>query len=458
MPVRIAVFGAGPAGFYACEELLKSHEPVIEVDLFDRLPTPYGLVRYGVAPDHQKIKTVTAAFDKVAGHERLRFIGNVEFGRDISLEEALGHYHGVLLTVGASSDRRMGIPGEDLRGSYPATEFVAWYNGHPDFQTRDFHLDGERVAVVGVGNVAIDVARILSSSQAELAATDITPFALAALKASRVKEVVILGRRGPAQAAFTNPELRELSGLEEADFLVDRAEVELDPHSAAALQATPDKAIAKRLELLQVAAARLPEGKPRQLRLRFLVSPTELLGDEHGRVRAVRVVHNELNEKLQAVATERTEEIPVCALFRSIGYRGLALPNVPFDEKSGVIPNRNGRVLDQQGSVVPGLYVAGWIKRGPSGVIGTNKPCAKESVQLLLEDLRHPERVSGLVPKEAAAVLQSLRARGVRSISFDDWRAIDRHEITRGLSSGSPRVKCTSVEEMVSLLDAVVAK
>ena len=283
-PLRVAIIGAGPTGFYAADHLLKQKDRVVEVDLFDRVPTPYGLVRAGVAPDHQKIKSVTAAFDKVAAHPRFRFFGGVELGRDLTGDDLRRHYHQIVYTTGAQTDRRMGIPGEDLKGSHPATEFVAWYNGHPDYRDLHFDLSQERAAVVGVGNVAVDVARILCRSADELAKTDIADYALEALRKSRIREVYLLGRRGPAQAAFTNPEIRELGELADADVSVVPDEVELDPLSRAELEAHPDRATLKKVEILQGYAHRAPTGKSKRLIIRFLVSPVELIGDEDGEV------------------------------------------------------------------------------------------------------------------------------------------------------------------------------
>jgi ferredoxin--NADP+ reductase len=293
-PLRVAIIGAGPTGFYAADHLLKQKDHVVEVDLFDRMPTPHGLVRAGVAPDHQKIKSVTTAFDKVAAHPRFRFFGGVEFGRDLTAADLRRHYHQIVYTTGAQTDRRMGIPGEDLKGSHPATEFVAWYNGHPDYRDLRFDLSQERAAVVGVGNVAVDVARILCRSADELAETDIADYALEALRKSRIKEVYLLGRRGPAQAAFTNPEIRELGELADADVSVVPCEVELDPLSRAALEANPDRATAKKVEILQGYALRKPSGKSKQLIIRFLVSPVELIGNEDGEVTAIKLVRNRL--------------------------------------------------------------------------------------------------------------------------------------------------------------------
>jgi ferredoxin--NADP+ reductase len=283
-PLRIAIVGAGPAGFYAADHLLKQADVAVSVDMFDRLLTPYGLVRHGVAPDHLKIKTVTRAFSQTAENPRFRFFGNVEFGRDITIDDLKRHYHEVIFTTGAQTDRHMGIPGEELIGSHPATAFVAWYNGHPDYCHAEFDLSQESVAIVGVGNVAIDVARILCLTPDELRATDMPAYAVAALSKSRVREVHLLGRRGPAQAAFTNPELKELGELAEADVNVRRDEAELDEVSRAELETATDRMLSKKVELIQEYAARPPEGKPRRLNLRFLVSPTEVIDDGAGRV------------------------------------------------------------------------------------------------------------------------------------------------------------------------------
>ncbi|OGL01708.1 MAG: NADP oxidoreductase [Candidatus Rokubacteria bacterium RIFCSPLOWO2_02_FULL_73_56] len=455
-PLRVAIIGAGPTGYYATDQLLRQEGVVVEVDLYDRLPTPYGLVRLGVAPDHQKIKSVTAAFDKVAAHPRFRFFGGVEFGKDVTLADLRAHYHQILYCTGAQTDRRMGIPGEDLEGSHPATEFVAWYNGHPDYCDYQFDLSVERAAVVGVGNVAADVARILCRSPEELAKTDIADYALEALRRSRVREVYLLGRRGPAQAAFTNPEVKELGELADADVGVVPAEVELDPVSRESIETSQDRAAIKKVEILHGYALRAPTGKSRRLTLRFLVSPVELLGDARGRVVGMRLVRNELyatpTGALQARATDRFEELAVGLVFRSVGYRGVALPGVPFNEKWGVILNEKGRVLDPDTRrPVVGEYTAGWVKRGPSGVIGTNKPDAAETVECMLEDLaqgalRAPAHAT------AAAAEALVRQRRPSYVSYADWLTLNQLEVARGRAQGRPRVKFTRVEEMLAAL------
>ena len=447
--LRVAVVGSGPAGFYAAAALLTSEDPPVEVDVFDRLPTPWGLVRLGVAPDHPKIKSVSRAFEKIAQRPGFRFFGNVEVGRDLAHQDLTELYDAVVYAFGAEADRRMGIPGEDLPGSWPATAFVAWYNGHPDFQEIPFDLSSERAVVVGNGNVAVDVARMLALTAGELAPTDTTDEAIAAIVGSGISEILVLGRRGPAQAAFTTPELQELTELAGADLVIDPADLELDAASAAALE--DDTAIARRnVELLREVAVHPPTGKPKTLRLRFCVSPVAILGD--GRVEAVEVVRNELvadaGGRIRAVPTGDREVIPCGIVLRSVGYRGTAMPGVPFDEERATIRNDDGRVLDDEGAPIPGVYCTGWIKRGPSGVIGTNKKDATETVELLLEDGRAGRLVRraehGLRPIEDV-----LAERGVAYVSYAGWEAIDAVERERGESQGRPRVKLCLWEELL---------
>lgn len=454
-PLRVAIVGAGPAGFYAAERLFKENELVIEVDMFDRLPTPFGLVRNGVAPDHQKIKSVTAAFDRIAGNPRFRFFGNVELGRDISVDDFKAYYHQILFSTGAQTDRPLGIPGDDLVGSHPATEFVAWYNGHPDFRDHHFDLTQERVAVVGVGNVAVDVARILCRTRDELMKTDIADYALEALSNSSVKEVYILGRRGPAQAAFTAPEAKELGELADCDTLVPPAEAELDPLSLATM-ANADRADLRKVEIIQELSRRQPTGRSKRLTLRFLVSPTELIGDENGRVKQMKLVHNELFAteagSMRPRPTDRTETLDVGLVFRSIGYRGVPLPGVPFHDSWGVIPNDGGRVIDSQSKEpIRGLYTAGWIKRGPTGVIGTNKPDAAETVENMLADARSGN-VLAPAHASAEAAANLVNERQPQAVSFADWKRLDELELSRGKDEGRPRVKFTRIEDMLAAL------
>jgi ferredoxin--NADP+ reductase len=455
-PLRVALVGAGPAGYYAADQLLRQDGVVVEVDMIDRLPTPYGLVRAGVAPDHQKIKAVTAAFDKVAAHPRFRFYGGVEFGKDITVADLARHYHQVLFSTGAQTDRRMGIPGEDLKGSHPATEFVAWYNGHPDYVDCPFDLSQERAAVVGVGNVAIDVARILCRSPEELATTDIADYALEALRGSRIKVVYLLGRRGPAQAAFTNPELKEVGELADADVSALPEEVELDPLSRAEIERTQDRATQRKVELLTEYAARTPTGKSKKLIFRFLVSPVELSGNQAGEVSSIRLVRTRLEATpagtLQAKPTDQFETLPVGLVFRSVGYRGVPLPGVPFHESWGVILNENGRILDPETKQpVTGLYAAGWIKRGPTGVIGTNKPDAAQTVTCMMEDLA-ADRILAPAEPDADAAERLIRERRPRCVSYQDWLKLNQIEVSRGRAAGRPRIKFTHVEDMLAAL------
>lgn len=445
--LRVAIVGAGPAGFFLAEKLLAQSEIRVTVDLYERLPTPYGLVRFGVAPDHEKIKNVTRQFDKTAARPGFRFFGNVDVGRHITLDDLRRHYHQVCFTTGAQTDRHMGIPGEDLARSHPATEFVAWYNGHPDFADRSFDLSVERVAVVGVGNVAVDVARILCRTPEELATTDIAPYALDALRASRLKEVYLLGRRGPVQAAFTNPEVKELGDLPGADIHVVPDEIALDPVSQAELDQGDDRSAAKKVEILREFSTRPRAGQPRLLTIRFLVSPAALLADERGGVRTMRLVRNRLvaarDGTARAEPTAEVEDLPVGLVFRSVGYRGLPIPGLPFDERAGVVPNQEGRVA-------PGLYVAGWIKRGPTGVIGTNKPDAAETAAAMVADARSDAARSPSEPADAIASL--LRQRQPALVTFADWQRLDHLESERGRALGRPRVKFTTVAEMMAAL------
>src|SRR4051812_30787439 len=440
MSLKVAIVGSGPAGFYTADALLKSDDPPVAVDMLDRLPTPWGLVRLGVAPDHENIKAVSRAFEKTAARPGFRFFGNVEVGATVSHDELLAIYDAVVYTVGAQTDRRLGIPGEDLPGSWPATAFVAWYNGHPDFQDLDFDLDTQRVVVIGNGNVAIDCARMLALTDDELGPTDTVDEAAEAIVRSPLQEIVMLGRRGPVQAAFTPPELKELGEMAGAEPVVDPADLVLDVASERELEADRERA-RRNFELLQEYAARKPEGKPRRIVLRFLVSPVAILGEE--RVEAVEVVRNELVEeagRIVARPTGQTETIECGLVLRSVGYKGVALPGVPFDERSGTMPNDRGRVEGAERT-----YAAGWIKRGPSGVIGTNKKDAAETVELLLEDAR-----AGRLSGERAQTLESfLERKGVDWIEYGGWQAIDAAERAAGEPRGRPRVKLTAWEKLL---------
>lgn len=455
-PLRVAIIGSGPAGFYAADHLIKQKDLSVEIDMFDRLPTPFGLVRAGVAPDHQKIKSVTRAFDRTASRPNFRFFGNVEFGKDLCLDDLKAHYHQLLFSTGSPNDRKLGIPGEDLRNSHPATEFVAWYNGHPDFRDYEFDLDQETAVVIGVGNVAMDVARILSRTPEELAQTDMADYAIEALSKSKIKTIYILGRRGPAQAAFTPPEIKELGEMPGADIMVPADEAQLDSLSQATLSQA-DRPTQTKVEVIQAYGRRKSSGKPKQLILRFLVSPVELIGDDEGKVTAMRLVKNKLYETdtggLRPRATEEFEEIPAGLVFRSVGYRGAPLPDLPFDEHRGVLMNQKGRVCHSRlmTRTCVGLYTAGWIKRGPTGVIGTNKPDAVETANCMLEDLA-ADKV--LIPErpDRAQIEDLMQDRQIRYVTYEDWKRLNEIEESRGKEQGRPRVKFTDIAEMIAVL------
>ncbi|MGV9675332.1 FAD-dependent oxidoreductase [Nocardia sp. NPDC003482] len=444
--LRVAIVGAGPAACYAADELLRRAD--VEVEMFDRLPTPWGLVRAGVAPDHPGTKTVSNMFDSAFRRDTLQYHLNVEVGQHISHEELLAHHHAVIYAVGASTDRRLGVPGEELPGSHSATEFVAWYNGHPDFAERTFDLSGERAVIVGNGNVALDVARVLTLSPDELAKTDIADHALDALRQSNIREVVVLGRRGPVQAAYTSSEFLALGYLKGVDVVIDPAELELDPHSRALLD-DPDAepSLVLKYKLAQEYAAKTPDPANKRIVFRYLASPTAVTGD--GRVEALEFAHNELADEdgtLVARTTDRTETIPASLVLRSIGYRGEPVPDLPFDERAGIIPNEGGRVL-ADGEPLTGVYVAGWIKRGARGVIGSNRVDAAQTVDHLLVDFTsgHLATPSG----DRAALKTLLGQRQPDLVGREGWKAIDTAERSAGKSGGRPRVKFTSREDLL---------
>jgi len=456
-PLRAAVIGAGPAGFYTCEHLLKEG---FEVDLFDALPTPFGLVRTGVAPDHPKLKTVTRVYEKTAARPGFRFFGGVVLGEDVTREELLERYHALVYAVGTADDNRLGIEGEDRPGSHSATEFVAWYNGHPDYADREFDLSTDRAIVIGNGNVAIDVARMLVLDPDEISVTDTADHAIDALMRASVEHVTLLGRRGPAQAAFTNPEVRELGELKRADVVVEPAEVELDELSARWLEEDAEPTARRNVEMLRAYARRTAEAPPsksHRIELKFLRSPLEVIGDgADGPVSALRVVRNRIEAdadgRLRAVSTGEQEILRCGLVMRSIGYRGRPLPGVPFDERRGLIRNAGGRVTAEDGEPVRGEYVAGWIKRGPSGVIGTNKKDAADTVARVLEDAA-ASRVNEPSEPDAEAVEHWLRARVPGLVTWAAWQSIDEHEMALGEPQGRPRVKLVSVPEMIAIAE-----
>lgn len=455
-PLRVAVVGSGPSGFYAAEALFKDATVRTEVDMFDRLPTPFGLVRGGVAPDHQKIKSVVKVYERTAADPRFRFYGNVKLGADLSLSDLKDRYDAVILAVGAESDRHMGIPGEELAGSHAATEFVGWYNSHPDHRDKPFDLSCEAVAVVGIGNVAVDVTRVLAEDPEVLAKTDMAAYAVEALRKSKVKHVYMLGRRGPAQAAFSPAELEELGELHSADLVILPEEAALDPESQKDYDAG-DQALKKNVDELRAFAARGEGAKPRKVHLRLCVSPVEVVG-EGGKVTAVRLEKNVLvrqpDGSIKPKGTGRFETIPVGMVLRSVGYFGVPLPGVPFDTKKGVIPNAAGRVLEA-GAPLPGLYVVGWAKRGPSGLIGTNRACSAETAAKVLEDFRG-KTLAEAPERTQAAAEAFVRSKQKDVVTFADWKRLDAVEVERGKAAGKIREKFSSVMDALAALKAVV--
>lgn len=447
---RIAIVGTGPAGMYATAHLLDLRDLNVEIDLYERLPTPWGLVRAGVAPDHPEKKLVIdRQFDYVFRHSKVRFIGNVAVGSDIRHVELADWYDAVIYAIGATGDTQMGIPGEELPGCWAAREFVAWYNGHPDFSHLQFDLSHERAVIVGNGNVALDVARILTMPVEELHKTDIADHALAALRTSSVKEVVILGRRGHIQAAFNNPELAELAELSGVDIIVETADL---PSDNEVVMDNADWSARCKLNTLRNLAMRTVSNAEKRIVFRFLSSPTELVGSN--KVEQVLIVQNRLEHnaqgKLQARATEIESLLDAGLVLRAIGYRGHPFPGLPFDVHRGVIQNRDGRVVDND-DVIPGAYVTGWIKRGPRGVIGTNKKCSRDTVRALLEDIDSNQLLPATL--DADAVMAIVEQRQPDLVLRSDWLQIDHQEREAGRKQQRPRVKFTQVDAMLACLN-----
>jgi ferredoxin--NADP+ reductase len=451
-PVRVAIVGSGPSGFYAAAALLKSKDLNVEVDLFDRLPTPYGLVRGGVAPDHQKIKNVTRAYDKTAADPRFRFFGNVNVGTQVTVEQLRGAYDQVCFAVGAESSRKLGIPGEDLPGSYSATEFVGWYNAHPDYIDRAFDLGTRAVVVVGVGNVAMDVTRVIAQSPDRLHPTDIADHALSALRSKSVTDIYVLGRRGPAQAAFSPAEIKEIGELEGVDLVLPERSVVLDPASAAQYEASAAKSTRKNVEYLQTKAAEGTGDAPVRVHVLLCTSPTVIHGDE-GKVSGVTAEINELYEddrgSIRPRGTGQTFKIDAGLVFRSVGYRGTPLAGLPFDERTGRIPNEEGRITDATGAVLAGLYVVGWAKRGPSGLIGTNRADSVATVAHMLADAAAGGEGASMTSQQAASWVADSAP---QHTTWADWQTLDGLERSRGEVSGRIRSKFTTVDEMLKAL------
>jgi ferredoxin/flavodoxin---NADP+ reductase len=460
-PVRVAVIGSGPAGAFTAGQLLGELSPGlyarkvppedVRVDLFERLPTPWGLVRAGVAPDHTKIKSVTGLFEGLAQNPRFRLYGNVELGRDVTVAELRERYHAIVYAFGAPDDRTLGIPGEELDRSYAAGDFVGWYNGHPDHDHHRFDLSGRRAVIVGAGNVAFDVARILLAGPGALRGTDIADHALGALAESRVEEVTIVARRGAKEATFTPPELRELAELAGVDLVVDQAEIALAGETLS--QPVPDPNSWRNLAKLQAYAAAPLRELPRRAVLRFFLSPEEVLGGADGAVRGVRFIRTGLVRdaagQLRAVPTAERVELGADLVLRAVGYQGTAVDGVPFDGARGIVANDAGRVVDQDGPRL-GEYAVGWAKRGASGVIGTNKLDAAETIDRLLEDL-----AAGRLLRPQSVSDQDLdaffHAKQSEVVDHAAWLRLDDHERALGGADGRPRRKLTDVGAMVSI-------
>ena len=452
---KIAVIGSGPAGFYAAGELFRQQSWSIKVDMFDRLPTPYGLVRGGVAPDHQKIKSVTKIYSRIAENENFRFFGNVEFGSDIHRSDFLELYDALIYAVGSPSDRSLGIPGEELPGSHSATEFVAWYNGHPDFREHKFNLSVKDVFIIGMGNVALDVARILAKTPEELSKTDIADYALETLFESQIEDIWLVGRRGPLQAAFTPVEAREFLELDSADVMLEGGPLKLDAESQRILETDASKDTKKNIEILKQISEKNSSNKKKRVHFLFLASPLEILGN--GCVEKIRMVRNQLVKRddgsLRPQATGELIEENAGLIFRSIGYQGNPLADVPFDQNSGTIPNECGQIIDedQDKSLRTREYVAGWIKRGPTGVIGTNKKDAVETVHRMLETFLQ-EKIEPRQQTDSSGIESLLKERNVEYVSFEDWKLLDEYETEAGQAQERPRVKVTSIEKMLKII------
>ena len=435
MPVTVAIVGSGPSGYYTADALLKS-DLDCQVDVIERLPAPFGLIRYGVAPDHQTTKNVQRAFDKTAQDEGVSFYGNVEIGKDVSVEELREMYDAIVFAIGSPHDRKLGIPGEEKWGVYGSAEFVGWYNALPDFRDLDPMLDTKSVVVVGVGNVAIDVARVLVKTREEMAPSDIVDFALDAIQASPITDVYLLGRRGPVEAKFTNVELREMGKLDNAVSLVDPAQLP-DTVEDPELSDRDRRLKERNLATLKEFVGAKPDDKPKRVHFHFYAAPVEILGGD--RVEAVRVEKTKV-ENGRAVGTGEFYDIPCGMVVAAVGYQARPLPGLPFDEKNGTFLNDNGRVM-------PGVYAAGWVKRGPTGVIATNRPDGQNAAKLIEEDF-----AAGGGKPGRAALEAKLTERGVRWVSYDDWGKLDTHEVGNA-RPGAPRHKVARVADMLKVID-----
>ena len=442
---KVAIIGSGPSGFYAAQALFKLSDEV-SVDMFDQYPTPFGLLRGGVAPDHQQMKTVATAYHRIAKHANFRFFGNVTIGRDLSLDDIRSHYSAVIVAVGAQTDRRMGIPGEDLPGSYTATEFVAWYNGQLNYQDHTFNLKGKNAVIIGQGNVAVDVVRILAKPVTQLQTTDITNAALMQLAESQISDIYMVGRRGPTQAAFTELELKELGHIEGVDLVIHD---DLELSSADQIEVSQSAKSRKNMAQLQALKQRPAVANPRKtIHLMFYASPIELQAsaDQLGSVRFQKNTLVGEPGQQRVMPTEDGFDLPCDVLFRSIGYRGVPFEGLPFDDQSGTIRHDKGQVVLASGEPVENMYVTGWIKRGPTGVIGTNRSDSIETVTTCFNNLDSAHC------QDPTDIVERLTQKNVRFFSYDDWLVLDAYEQSVGKKAGKPREKLTSLNQMLNVL------
>ncbi|WP_067857713.1 FAD-dependent oxidoreductase [Nocardia shimofusensis] len=444
-PLRIAIVGAGPAGIYAADALMKS-EAEVSIDLYERMPAPFGLIRYGVAPDHPRIKGIITALHKVLDKDQVRLLGNIDYGTDITLSDLRRFYDAVIFSTGANADRALNIPGIELDGSYGAADFVSWYDGHPDVP-RTWPLHAQKVAVLGVGNVALDVARVLAKTGDELLPTEIPPNVYEGLKANKALEVHVFGRRGPAQAKFTPLELRELDHSPTIEVIVDPEDIDYDEGSEAARRHS--KQVDMVANTLEQWAIRDQGTRPHKLFLHFFESPAEIVGDDNGKVVGLRTERTQLDGTGNVKGTGVFKDWDIQAVYRAVGYLSQAAPDLPFDERTGTIPNEGGRVLAESAGVgrfLPGVYVTGWIKRGPVGLIGHTKGDANETVACLVADRPH---LAPPAEPDPAAVVDFLTARGIAFTTWDGWYRLDAHERSLGEPEGRERVKVVERADML---------
>ncbi|MFC0314705.1 FAD-dependent oxidoreductase [Gordonia phosphorivorans] len=447
-PLRVAIVGAGPAGIYCADALMKSETAAargVSIDLYERMPAPFGLIRYGVAPDHPRIKGIITALHKVLDKPQVRLLGNIDYGTDITLADLKTHYDAVVFSTGATDDRELKIPGVDLDGSYGAAEFVAWYDGHPDFP-REWPLEAEKVAVIGVGNVALDVARVLAKTGDELLPTEIPDNVYQGLKANKAVEVHVFGRRGPAQAKFTPLELKELDHSPNIEVVVNPEDIEYDEGSAVARRAS--KITDQVATIIENYAIHEPKtGAIHKLFLHFFESPVEILGED-GKVVGLRTERTELDGTGNVKGTGRTTDWELGAVYRAVGYLSDNLPEIPFDSQAGVIPNEAGRIFDE-GAHLAGMYTTGWIKRGPVGLIGHTKGDANETVECLVEDMVNDVLNVPTAPGEDA-VIALLESRQIPFTTWDGWNRLDEYERGLGAAEGRDRKKVVERHEMLA--------